>query len=305
MATPIAYPPTGLGVTASTTKNQVEWTNVNCDYGDGSFGPCTGIRVYRRISPGSTYSNIATPSYPSDSYNDTDIGTFGTYTYYVQAILIVGDLTYISDASDTDSVARAGDTISDTVDVSEGTITGVRGLFDIISDTITLSDAETLYANYFDTISDTVTVSDALRASQSIKTDFEYYIGMSDGTVHGTDSSVKSDNGTAITSIWETMETDLGVPGVFKTVHRANLKYVDKSADTLVSVSISNDGGQTWTAASKSIGTGDGKTASKFFWYVMTGEFFKFKIELSSDDADFQITGLDIDFQPCGEVIET
>jgi hypothetical protein len=127
---------------------------------------------------------------------------------------------------------------------------------------------------------------------------------MYDGTVHTVSPDTLSDNGTSITSIWETVETNLGMPTAYKTVYKASLRYVDKTAGTLVNVAISNDGGANWTGSFKSVGTGDGKTKTRSFWFNESGEYFKFKVEMSSTDEEFQIIGLDIDFEPGGMTVE-
>ncbi|MCK9602043.1 MAG: hypothetical protein M0R06_23560, partial [Sphaerochaeta sp.] len=129
-------------------------------------------------------------------------------------------------------------------------------------------------------------------------------IGMYNGTVHTVSPDTLNDNGTSITSTWETVETNLGMPTAYKTVYKASLRYVDKTAGTVVNVAISNDGGANWTGASKSVGTGDGKTKTRSFWFNESGEYFKFKVEMSSTDEEFQIIGLDVDFEPGGMTVE-
>lgn len=128
---------------------------------------------------------------------------------------------------------------------------------------------------------------------------------MYNGQAHEVSADYLSDNGTGITSIWETIETNLGMPSTFKTVYRAALRYVDKTSDTPISVSVSNDGGVSWMPSSKTVGDGDGKTKTKlYFFRDMSGENFKFKIESASTAKEFQIIGLDIDFEPGGDTVD-
>lgn len=74
-----------------------------------------------------------------------------------------------------------------------------------------------------------------------------------------------------------------------KTVDRVQLEYVDESASTPVSISLSVDGGLTWAGtASRTIGTGDGKTKVSDFWFLpITGKFFRVKVESTSSAKAF------------------
>lgn len=219
----------------------------------------------------------------------------------------------------------------ETITTSEESVSESAGYgIDIDDDSVASSDEATILIDYVDTITDSssvdasdsdgdgdwtgttvagrvtvadtesVTASEVVTFSKSIRTDYLRYIGFDDGTVHKLSEDYLSDNGATITSEWETIETDLELPGTYKTVYRCQLRYVDKSASAPLYVQISIDGGQTWAGATKTCGTGDGKTKSQWFWFVESGEYFKFKIGSSSADKDFRIIGLDIDFLPCG-----
>jgi hypothetical protein len=284
--------PTSLAGTCYATYNRLTWNN------EDSYDE---IEVYRKASTESTWSPLAILNPAVELYDDYAVTNTNIRLQYH---VIGAKSPFVdSDPSNQVDLTRWGDTISDTATVTDSVV-GLQTYVDIITDTVgvaTYPDSETTWVS---AITDTVTVTDSFTDAVSIKTTFDYYIGMYNGTVHATRSSYLSDNTTSITSIWETIETDLGMPNKFKTVHRANLKFVDKSSTTPVSVSISNDGGLTWTGASKSVGTGNDRTDSKWFYYNMSGEYFKFKVELASADKEFQIIALDIDFLPCGEVIE-
>jgi hypothetical protein len=286
--------PTGFSAAIVGGKPRLSWTNEDTyDY----------VKVWRKYPAESTWSVVSPLAYyPDTTWDDSTTHALNQGIMYY---LTAHKSPFLpSDPTSDLTITMWGDTVTDTVAVSDSA-SGLQGWGDRVSDTITVSDSQSGIVGWMSTVSDTITVSDQVTESTSIKSTFDYYIGMYDGTVHATRSGYLSDNTTSITSIWETVETNLGMPDKFKTVHRANLKYVDKTATTAVNVSISNDGGQTWAAAQKSVGTGDERTHSKFFWYLMTGEYFKFKVELASADKEFQIIALDIDFIPCGEVIET
>jgi hypothetical protein len=286
--------PSGFSVAIVAGKPRLSWTNEDTyDY----------VKVWRKYPAESTWNAIAPLAYyPDTTWDDPNSHPLNQGIMYYLTAHKVPFLP--SDPTSELTITMWGDTISDTATATDS-LTGLQTYKDTINDTVgvaTFPEGETTWNS---TITDTVGVTDSITSSQSLKTNFEYYLGMYDGTVHATRQSYLSDNTTSITSIWETIETDLGMPNRFKTVHRSNLKYVDKSASMLVSVSVSIDGGQTWTPAQKTVGTGDEKTSSKWFYYNMTGEYFKFKVELASADKEFQIIALDVDFLPCGEVIET
>jgi hypothetical protein len=285
--------PSGFSVAIVAGKPRLSWTNEDTyDY----------VKVWRKYPAESTWDAIAPLAYyPDTTWDDPNSHPLNQGIMYYLTAHKVPFLP--SDPTSELTITMWGDTISDTATATDS-VTGLQTYVDTINDTVGVATLPISLFTWVSTITDTATVTDSFTDAVSIKTTFDYYIGMYDGTVHATRSSYLSDNTASITSIWETVETDLGMPNKFKTVQRTNLKYVDKDANTPVSVSISNDGGQTWTSAYKTVGTGDGRTHSKFFWYTMSGEYFKFKVELASADKDFQIIALDIDFLPCGEVIE-
>jgi hypothetical protein len=196
------------------------------------------------------------------------------------------------------------DTVTVTATVTANT--GIPGYITSGTGTVTADpQSGTVIVDWVVSETVTSTLTFKLRYALWTSTDFRYYMGTDDGVVYTYDPSYLSDNGQTIISTWETIETDLGMPDTFKTVYKASLKYVDKSSALPISVDISNDGGVTWTGAFKTVGTGNKRTKSKDFWYVMSGEFLKFRVQTSSTDKNFQIIGLDIDFLPCGESMET
>ena len=91
-----------------------------------------------------------------------------------------------------------------------------------------------------------------------------------------------------------------------KTVDRVQLEYVDEDSATPVSVSLSVDGGQTWAGtASRSIGTGSGRTRVADFWFLpVTGKMFRIKIESTSSTNQFTWTGAYVHYYTRGPHFE-
>ena len=91
-----------------------------------------------------------------------------------------------------------------------------------------------------------------------------------------------------------------------KTVDRVQLEYVDVSASTPVSVSLSVNGGQTWAGTTtRTIGTGSGLTRVADFWFLpITGKMFRVKIESTSSSQDFIWTGAFLHYNTGGNYFE-
>jgi len=116
----------------------------------------------------------------------------------------------------------------------------------------------------------------------------------------------KSDAGSSIVSSWRSKTTDFteqypDLINQFYTVYGARLIYVDKIADTPVTLYYSTDGGVTWTpVGTNTVGTGNGATKSTEFYFIETSNFWDFKIESGSTDKEFQWVALELDFMPRG-----
>jgi hypothetical protein len=93
---------------------------------------------------------------------------------------------------------------------------------------------------------------------------------------------------------------------VNKTIDRVQLEYVDKSAETPVSISLSVDGGRTWAGTtSRVIGTGTGLTAVADFWFLpITGKMVRMKLESTSTTKNFVWTGGYIHYYARSEYFE-
>jgi hypothetical protein len=151
----------------------------------------------------------------------------------------------------------------------------------------------------------TVTCTPSASHSQSIHPDYAYYIGRADGDICLTSSSYQGDAGEAITATWVSKVTDFSDQfpdwaDKYKCVYSVKLIYEDLEAVS-VTMFISNDGGATWTSSTKSIGTGDGKTKAKEFFFMKHGQYFQFKIVHASASTSFKWLGLEIEVEEAGD----
>lgn len=91
-----------------------------------------------------------------------------------------------------------------------------------------------------------------------------------------------------------------------KTVDRVQLEYVDESASTPVSISLSVDGGASWAGTTtRSIGAGNGLTKVADFWFLpVTGKFFRIKVESTSSSCLFTWTGAYMHYSVGGPYFE-
>ena len=140
----------------------------------------------------------------------------------------------------------------------------------------------------------------------SLKTNYAYYLGDSSGKIYEYSGSYLGDAGATIPSRWESKDTDfsdqdLQISHRSKTIEKMRLHYIDKTEDAVISVSLSTDGGATWTPRTKTIGTGDGKAKHQDYYSVKSGHMFRFAIENASATDEFLMTGLEIFFTVGGD----
>lgn len=124
-------------------------------------------------------------------------------------------------------------------------------------------------------------------------TNYSYYLADIDGNVYEYSGDYVADGSKTIRSSWQSKTTDFAdqLPAAIdkdKVVEKVVLTYVDKSADTNVTMYVSNDGGVTWKSQMKTLGSGDGMVKSADYFFRISGQYFDFKIEHSSTDKDFQ-----------------
>ena len=142
-----------------------------------------------------------------------------------------------------------------------------------------------------------------------LTTDFSYYMGSDDGKIYLTTDSQLGDDGRVITSEYISKTTDFSeanpeYAALYKTVYAVRLLYDDLSSGTSVAMSISTDGGSTWSDSTKSIGTGTLLPNTKDFYFIKTGRHFTFKIEHASATKEFKFLGMDIEFELAGTYFE-
>ena len=272
-------PPTGLTVTiASTTQVDLAWTNGDV-YDE--------VEVERKAEGGS-YGNIAvlTPG-GTDTYSDTTFTTNVRYYYRVRG-------------------ATTG-----AVEATSAYCAEVNRAYweETFAETLTLTDVMTPQATYTQTLTETLTLTDFLSTSQTLKTNYAYYLADAEGNVYEYDSTYLGDAGNAITSTWVSKRLDFSdqdptAENRTKTVYRVRLYYKDITASTLVTVGLSTDGGATWITSSRTIGVGDGTDKTADFFFTKHGYLFNIKIENGSADADVQFTGLTLYYDSTGEYLE-
>ena len=130
--------------------------------------------------------------------------------------------------------------------------------------------------------------------------DLVYYLN---ANIYSNDSL--ADGAYAIPCWWRTKLIDLGdvnkdYVDLFKTIQRVILEYLDKEADTNVTISISTDGGITWSPVTKELGTGDHAIKFADFYFHnfenITAKGIEIKFENTSTDEDFQFNGMTASF---------
>lgn len=134
------------------------------------------------------------------------------------------------------------------------------------------------------------------------------YLGDNAAQVFTYSAANKGDAGDNITCQYVTKRIDFldQIPealGKWITVHSVELVYVDRGAVS-VTMSISVDGGTTWTDSSATtIGTAgaDKKVKSKLFFFTKNGQFFNFKVTHTSSDGIFQFIELRAEIEIGGE----
>lgn len=173
------------------------------------------------------------------------------------------------------------------------------------TETFTVTESTSTSATLGVSATDTVTMSDGVGGIPAA-TNFRYYLGSYDGKVYLEHPAYYHDNDVAMPVHLITKVTDFSeeVPEAhnkYKTIYFVRLWYIDKTASTTITLSVSNDEGTTWTTNTKTIGTGSELTKSVDFFYPISGHTFQFKVENESGDKDFQWIGLESYYKICGE----
>lgn len=179
------------------------------------------------------------------------------------------------------------------------------------SDTLSTSDSDSTTKSVSITDSVIVVTSDEARHSSSfsLEPDFRYYFGSYDGKVYAEDLSYKSDDGNTIDCYWISKQADFADQHQIcldrnKTLYKIKIWYVDKSANTNITVKVSTDGGATWTQRVATVGTGSEINKSTELFFIKTGQTFQFKVENDTNSDAFQWTGLEVYFNVCGDYFQ-
>ena len=172
--------------------------------------------------------------------------------------------------------------------------------------TLDLTPSSTSSAGAISTHTGTLALNGVSGASQSIRTDWAMFLGAGSGKVYDYSPDYLSDDGVAISSVWQSKQTDLAdqypeMADMWKNLWKIRLIYVDKTASTNVTVYVSVDGGENWSSRMQSLGTGDGTTKSADFFFMKPFEFLDVKVEHASDGNEFQWAGVYVYWTPAGE----
>lgn len=154
-----------------------------------------------------------------------------------------------------------------------------------------------------------ITYTDVVRDNILQAPNYKMFLGTSTGSVHKHEATQYSDHAETMRCVLYTKTLDFTdqypeYNNLWKTVYKVRLYYVDKDADTDVSVHLSNDGGQTWIWKTRTIGTGDGKAKTADFDFIETGQYFTVKLEHVSADKRIEWIGLEVMFKISGEHFE-
>ena len=238
-------------------------------------------------------------------------GGSGTWTYILTCILyrFTGEEdtvqgNFLEAGFNIDNFTMAN-TVTGTINVSSSAAQ-VRACADTVTGTINTSANITQALAFTQTVTGTINVSANLDEASTLKTDYAYYFGTTNGTTHIYSDSYKGDAGVVISCQYVTKDTDFSDQDQesndrWKTVYAVKLFYEDMSASTDLSVSISTDGGTSWTSQTQTLGTGDETRKDATYWFIVTGQFFRFKVFSGSASTTFKLLGMEVEYQDSGE----
>lgn len=284
-----------------------------------------------------TYTQIGTAIANATSYADTGLDDYTKYWYKVRAYNDYGFSAMSSAASGTTSldldtptalIAEALSStqikVSFTVNAASATSHNVERKTSGSAYASIGSTADGTTAHYTDGTCTTDTeYTYRVRAYNSTATTYGDYSSPITKTIIsvGTDSIqrnvtyfamgnvlyVTSDTPqNSVTCVWISKQLDMVELAVedadkFKTVEKVQLSYNDKYASVPVTISLSVDGGTTWTNSSEVIGTADGTDKIQDFYFEpVTGQNIVVKITSTDNNTGFSFNGLAIEYDPRG-----
>lgn len=240
-----------------------------------SEGYESGFKIFRSTD-NQNYSQIATVGQGVSSYTDTGPFNHGiTYYYRVRA--------YNSNRESNDS----------------NTASVLYQLADTFTNFVSMLSSYTQTINVSDIITNIINSSDAYKESAYTSLNFNYYLGDSN-KVYLFSKEYYGDNGSTITSFWESKKLDFELPAIKKTLSRVRLSYYDYGTHD-ITVGISLDEGLTWNYQTKTVGTGSRTIKQVFFDWWLTSENFKIKLLHSSSDRRFAWIQMEVEFEIRGE----
>jgi hypothetical protein len=292
----------GANFSAAVCSSKIKWAITGGATGDSLQFRLTLINLSNGATHQVANSGIKTGSGTSQALaDDVDVLDF------IQGA--GGDGTYRFELSvQVRTASSSTASFSGSFDLNEFQYTGVTSS-DTFSDTVTLSTVFSDTAAYWDIFTDTVFVADDGEGFRTIPLvlEYNYYLGSYGGTLYINDDTYHTDNGYGIDAYYVTKQSDFADEyqvclGRFKTVYRVRLWYTDVSTDSPVIVSVSTDGGETWSSRARSLGDGDGREKSAVFDFHITSDTFKFKVQSypitqnTGTQATFRWSALEIDF---------
>jgi len=204
-----------------------------------------------------------------------------------------------------DIVQGYSDTVTGTIEVSSSA-SHLAAYSDTSTGTIEVSGSSSDSAGFADTSTGTINVTSNIGSAQTIRNDYAYYLGTDNGTIHETSSEFKGDAGVVIPCTYITKDTDFSdqnqpMNDRWKTVYAVKVFYEDMYSSTAITVGISTDGGTTWSTMSKTLGTGDETRKDATYHFMVTGQFFRFKIFSGSASTTFKLLGFEVEYDDSGE----
>ena len=286
------HPPTGMARTGiSGTACGLSWTN-GATY--------TTVRIWRSTD-GVNYSQIDSISGSNHTYNDTTLTANQKYYWKIKGGTDYTTSAYSGVVSYTGWTGIINTSAATSADITCINVFGVTGTFAVY----TASDISAI-GDYHVTQSNTVTTGMTLQGSISTKANFAYYVGDEAGNVYTYSKAYLSDNGKSIVAYYRTKPLDFSdsneeMINRFKTVYGVKVIYKDMTANMVLNLYVSNDGGVTWDVYTKTVGNGDLTTKSALFYFIKTGEYFDFKIESPGTATKAWILATEIRYSPAGQ----
>lgn len=296
----------------------------------------SGFYIYRSTDD-STYTQIGTADADATSYADTGLDDYTKYYYKVRAYNDYGYSDLSSSANATTSLDLDAPTSLYAESLSS---TQIKLSFTVNADSATSHSVERKTSGgSYSAIGSTASGTTATYTDGTCTTDTEYTyrIRAYNSTAGsygdysapitkkilsvGTDSIQKNVTyfsmgnklyvtsetpQNTITCYWQSKQIDMVELGTgdadrFKTFDKVQLAYTDLYSSVPITVSLSVDGGTTWTSSSATVGTADNTDkVQDFFFAPVTGHDVVVRVSSSDNDTGFSFNGLVIHYDSRG-----